>query len=164
MRDNILPASVSATLDGTAYVLRYRAYAFIVYAEQCGRDLLNDFTDVGKELSAIGEAQLKAQAENGPPPAFQLGPIFGRIRDLLWAGLVDAQPNMTRDQVARLFSFAELQDVVNHVARAVQLGLPKKPEGAPAANPTVPGPLHDSVSINGRDSGQPLETLAASPV
>lgn len=164
MRDHILPASVPVTLDGAAYVLRYRAYAFITYAEQCGGDLLHDFTETGKQLAAIGEAQQKALADSLPPPPSNLGPIFARIRDLLWAGLVDAQPAITRDQAARLFSFGELQDVVNHIAKAVQLGLPKQPEDAPPANPIAPGPRLDSASSNGRGSGPASETLAVSPV
>jgi hypothetical protein len=50
MKDNILPASVPVTLDGEAYVLRYRAYAFIFYAEHCGGDLLADLRDVAERM------------------------------------------------------------------------------------------------------------------
>jgi hypothetical protein len=152
MRENILPASVPVTLDDQVYTLRYRAYAFIFYAEHCGGDLLADLRDVA-------EAMQKAQETQGAG----IGTAFGKLRDMLWAGLVDAQPEITRDQVARMFGFSDLQNLMPVMSQALYKGLPQA-EPPAAARPMQPEPGHDLESSNGRVSGQPSEILAVSGV
>jgi hypothetical protein len=152
MKDNILPASVPVTLDGEAYVLRYRAYAFIFYAEHCGGDLLADLRDVAERM------------KNNEDGAGMTG-AFAKLRDLLWCGLVDAQPAITRDQAARLFGLGDLPALLPIMTRALRMGMPETAEPAVAGRPILPEPLRlDSVSSNGGDSGQVSEAIAVSAV
>jgi hypothetical protein len=150
MKDNILPASVPVTLDGEAYVLRYRAYAFIFYAEHCGGDLLADLRDVAERM------------KNNQDGAGMAG-AFGKLRDLLWCGLVDAHPEITRDQAARLFGLGDLPVLLPIMTRALQMGLPETAEVN--GRPILPElPRLDSESNNGGDSGQVCEAVAVSGV
>src|SRR3954470_10315113 len=155
MRENLLSASAEVTLDGKVYVLRYRAYAFIVYAEQCGGDLLFDLRDVAAKLTAMQAAV----ADGG---AMGIGPIMAHLRDLLWAGLADVQPELKRDQVSRLFGFADLNKLTPVIIAALNLALP---QATPAENGRPIGPaliLSDSESSDGAGSGQSSATGAAS--
>jgi hypothetical protein len=143
MRENIISASAEVTLDGKAYVLRYRAYAFIFYAEKTGGDLLADLRDV-----ATGLSSLQSAATGGG--ALSIGPVFAKIRDILWAGLADAQPDLQRDQVARLFGFSDLNELAPLMMAALNLSLPQTvPDRPTAAAPNS----HASESIAGPDSG-----------
>lgn len=149
MKDNILPASVPVTLDGEAYVLRYRAYAFIFYSEHCGGDLLADLRDVAERM------------KNNEDGAGMTG-AFTKLRDLLWCGLVDAQPAITRDQAARMFGLGDLPVLLPIMTAALRMGMP---ETAVDGRPILPEPPRlDSVSSNGGDSGQVSEAIAVSAV
>lgn len=151
MKDNILPASVPVTLDGEAYVLRYRAYAFIFYAEHCGGDLLADLRDVAERM------------KNNEDGAGMTG-AFAKLRDLLWCGLVDAHPEITRDQTARLFGLGDLPALLPLMTQALRMGMPET-AAAVAARPILPEPPRlDSESSNGGDSGQVSEAIAVSAV
>jgi hypothetical protein len=140
-KSNLLDATVPITLDGREFQLRYRALAFIAYAEALKRDLLQDIGEIGKEFTAIGRMAVSAQAEGGEAEIVpvNLAPAFMRIRDLLWAGLIDVQPEMTRDAVARLFGFSDLNEVATTIMAAMRLTLPEtKANGAPAGlRPTI---------------------------
>src|SRR5262245_11874011 len=92
---SISSAAVAVTLDGREYSLRFSALAFIRYAEVLERDLLADIRELGRLVQ--GEDGLIANS----------GQLFLRLRDVLWAGLLDQQPDMTRDDVARLFGLAD---------------------------------------------------------
>jgi hypothetical protein len=151
MRENILPASTEITLDGQAYILRYRAYAFIFYAEKTGRDLLADLREAAGEL-------LQLQAAAAGDGKLSLGPVFAKIRDILWAGLADAHPEIQRDQVARLFGVSDLQTVAPLMMAAINQSLPAAPANPPEAAPIVNH--QPSVPTDGPGSGPSAGTAA----
>jgi len=148
-RENILTASVPVMLDGREYTLRYRAYAFIRYAEELGRELFVDL----KEAHDLFEGMQRS----GDGARF--GAAFGKVRDLIWAGLVDAQPSMTRDQVARMFGPTDLAGILPAVMHAFSK---TSPTSDGAARPTAAVEVQASPRLNGHASGQATESGSAS--
>jgi hypothetical protein len=145
----ILSASVPITLDGREYTLRYRAHAFILYAEQCGGDLLVDVRRMGEALMAAGAAEGAGVAA-----------ICRTVRDVLWAGLAEAQPEIRRDEVGRLFGVADLAAIMPAVAAAIQKTMPETPRPPAAVIATVP----PSPRGNGPDYGPTIGTARESPL
>lgn len=146
---NILSASVKLALDGKEYTLSYRAHAFIVYAEVCKSDLLQDIRGFGEHLKALG----------GAGEGLNAAELFGRLRDLLWAGMLHAHPEILREQVGHLFGFQDLGAILAAITQAIQLTNP-----APAARPILPpGPPEGSRRINGPWSGLGSATDADLP-
>jgi hypothetical protein len=136
---NLIPCSVPIRLDGQDYVVRYRALAFIKYASETGSDLLNDIRRIGTDLAAAGAMQ------NGAGIG---GPIT-TMRDVLWAGLVDAQPILKRDDVARMFGFREIEPIMKAITDALRLSMPEielTPDRPIEVQSLLP-------STNGRGSG-----------
>lgn len=153
MGENIVDPSVEVCLDGQNFILRYRALAFIEYAAKCNSDLLNDVRGLGASLTQIQEL-----AKTGD--IAKLGPMFAKVRDILWAGLVDAQPSLTRDDVSRLFSFRDFQPLMTQISAAIVAGLPEVRPTKPAPSPRR---RSSGALPNGGDSGQSTETPAESP-
>ena len=105
------------------YELRYHAYAFIQYADAVGGDLLHDLRTLGESLRGFEAAQHDADA---PPVA--LAPLLLKIRDALWAGLIEAHPDVTRDDVARMFGFSDLNAIAPVMMQAITRTLPDAPK------------------------------------
>lgn len=148
----ILSASVPITLDGREYVLRYRAHAFIVYAEVSGRDLLMDIRKMGAGLTNAGAAE-----------GAGLALVCGMLRDVLWAGLVDAQPDIQCEDVGRMFGLADLGTIMPAVTAALQKTMPEAPERPTGAvNPASASaaPLPPSPHVNGPGYGPSIVTDA----
>jgi len=143
---NIINASAPVTLMGKQYHLRYLAHAFITYAEECKSDLLRDIRQFeGMQINS---------------DTFDSAKLFSKTRDVLWAGLIDEQPELTRAQVARLFGFGDLMAVMQAVTEAIWLTVPK------ADRPTLPPNVRaigGSQLINGLESGAGFGTVAESP-
>lgn len=142
----VLSASVPIELDGRELQLRYRAYAFIRYAEVCGGDLMNDLTAMGTKIQPD---------ENGK---VNLSELWGIVRDIFWAGLVDAQPDLSRDEVSRMFGLADLMgSVVPAITQAIQKTMPAMEE--------KPRPIkaRREMSGGGRASGHFIAQESASP-
>ena len=159
-RDTILNASVPVTLDGRDYVLRYRAWAFITYLEATGRDLMTDVQELGAMVAA-GQPQPDPAAS--PVAGLQFGRIFLMLRDIIWAGLTDAQPEVKRDDVARMLDLREFPVVTEAVMGALRLTLPDQ---AAAERPTEARSAtngHGSPSAAGTGSGPSSATEAESP-
>ena len=148
-RENILSASVPVVLDGREYVLRYRAYAFIRYAEELQRELFVDL----REAHELFEGMQRS----GDGARF--GAAFSKVRDLIWAGLVDAQPSVTRDQVARMFGPSDLAGILPSVMHAFAK---TSPVSDGAARPTAAAEVQASPRPNGHAFGQATESGSAS--
>lgn len=118
MPENLVNAAVTVTLDGRELVLRYKALAFIRYAEETEGDLLADIRDLG----ALGEG-MKAGGAGA-------GKLFAKVRDVLWAGLLHQQPDVTRDEAARLFGLDDLPALMPAIVKALTGTLPTMPAGA----------------------------------
>jgi hypothetical protein len=146
----VLKASVPINLDGQDYVLRYRALAFIRYAEEVKGDLLEDLAKIGAQMTNAGLAMQTGTGGAG------LGVPLGIVVNVLWAGLVDAQPMLKRDDVARMVDFRSLTVVVPAITQAIQLTMPEtqpdRPIGTRAELPLV--------RVNGLESGPASETPA----
>ena len=163
MSENLVKTDVPVRLDGVDYILRYRALAFIKYADECKGDLLHDIRRIG---GALTEYSKLASADDDGPAAgagsiAMLAPILVTIRDVLWAGLVDAQPMIERDEVSRMFGLNDFPVLVPVITNAVTRGLPT----AEAVRPTKPAPKaagRPSRLTNGADSGLVAETQAGS--
>jgi len=179
MIENLVNPAVPITLDGQDYILRYRAMAFIQYAAECKGDLLHDIRRMGTNLATYGKltAALSAaessaagepageRAPAEPAPAADafatLGPILVTFRDILWAGLIDAQPMIERAEVARMFGLNDFPRLMPLITDAVTRGLPT----GGAARPTKPAPKpagRNSRLTNGGDSGLAAGTQAES--
>ena len=117
MPESLVNAGATIVLDGRELILRYRALAFIRYAEETESDLLADIRDI----SALGEA-LKAGGKGG-------GKLFRMVSDILWAGLLHEQPDMTRDETARLFGLDDLPALMPAITQALRGTLPAAVEG-----------------------------------
>lgn len=154
MKDNILSASVPISLDGREYELRYHAYAFIEYADKCGGDLLADLRGLGEGLRGL------KGGEEAPPVA--LAPLLVKVRDVLWAGLIEAQPELTRENVGRLFGFADLGALTPAMMQALTRTLPDAPKQPPPARPTKAPGRRDSRPADGLASGPSSGIAAAS--
>ncbi len=146
--ENLISATVEIALDGKPYKLRYRAWAFICYAEKVGGDLLADLTAVGRQLQQPPD-------ENGVVP---ISRVMGKLRDVLWAGLTDAHPELTRDQLARMFGVSDLNSLTPAIAQAIGLAMPRQDP----ARPTLPVIALPAISNGSSDSGQSSETVAVS--
>lgn len=127
--------------------MRYRALAFIKYSAECGGDLLNDVRRIGTELVAAGQME----------GAHGVGAPIATMRDILWAGLVDAQPMLKRDDVARMFGFREMEPIMRAITDALRLSMPELDLNA--ARPTIAQSL--SQSPNGLGSGPSSEKESA---
>jgi hypothetical protein len=155
MQDNIVPASVPITLDGRDLVLRYRAHAFIEYAAQCDGDLLLDIRELGQGLAAFGSAV----AGQAAPDVVSFGRVCAKLANVLWAGLADVQPEITRAEVARMFSPADFPTLLPAITRALQASMPEQAE---KPRPTRAAKRRDSTSIDGAASGPVSATEAES--
>ncbi len=155
---NILSASHPIVLDGKRYLLRYRAWAFIKYAEECKGDLISDIRQVGTKISKGALDAIKdSEQESG---VSVLAAALCKLRDIVWAGLIDAQPAMKRDEVAKLLDLRGLNDVLVAVTAAIQLTMP---EGEPD-RPIAPRTEAESIPFaDGQNSGASSETLPESP-
>jgi hypothetical protein len=156
MTENLVNPSVEIRLDGQDFILRYRAFAFIQYAQATGGDLLRDVRALGAQLTEFGELAQAGEIAG-------LGSLFEQVRDILWAGLVDAQPAIARDDVARLFTLADFQPIATAIGAALQAGLPVPKDAG--KRPTMPAPSgrrRSSRSTNGVDSGPVSATEAES--
>ena len=91
------------------------------------------------------------------------GKLFGKVRDILWAGLLHEQPDMTRDQAARLFGLDDLPALMPAIVSALRGSLPAAPPGA-ESRPTKAPAKHrrDGRSIDGSGSGPSSATDAES--
>lgn len=157
MRDNILSASVPISLDGRELVLRYRAYAFIRYSEATGGDLLHDLRQFAFDRKPDGE-------ESGEQAAALSKPLpWAKLRDIVWAGLIDAQPEITRDEVARMFGISELRAIVPAIVEALQKTAPEASKnGRPTRVATRRGSMRTDGLASGPDSGTDAELPPAS--
>lgn len=162
---NILSASVPIKLDGQDFVLRYRALAFMRYAEECKADLLNDYRRIGIELeeSTKGISGKEKNAADDQAAAVSMmddiAKKFPKVRDVLWAGLIDAQPMLKRDDVARFIDFRNLKDVMLAIGEAIKLTMPE----IETSHPPQPRPNpKKSRSAGGPNSGLSLDTPAES--
>ena len=153
--ENLVKASVPIKLDGQDFILRYRAIAFIHYASECKGDLLHDIRRMGAALQDYG--RLLAAGEYAA-----LAPILSTMSDVLWAGLIDAQPALQRDDVTRLFGLVDFPELMPVITQAVTIALPSAGSGG-AVRPIKPATKgRNSRSSNGADSGQNVETQAES--
>jgi hypothetical protein len=148
MPENLVNAAVTVTLDGRELVLRYKALAFIRYAEETEGDLLSDIRDLG----ALGEG-IKAGGAGA-------GKLFGKVRDVLWAGLLHVQPDITRDDAARLFGLDDLPALMPAIVKALTGTLPVSPPGAEPRPTKAPSRRRDGRSIDGSGSGPSSATDA----
>jgi hypothetical protein len=121
---SLVSAAVQVTLDGRELLLRYSALAFIRYAEVLDRDLLADFRELGQQAQ---EAQVQGI------DFAKSGKLLGSIRDMLWAALIDRQPEIDREQVARLFGYEDLGRIMPAIIQAMRATNP-----ATAAEPPRP--------------------------
>ena len=114
---SLVHAAVPISLDGRQFVLRYRALAFIRYAEETSGDLLADIRTLGEAGQAMQE-NAAAGKTAGP------GGMFAKLRDIVWAGLLDQQPETTRDDAARLFGLEDLPELMTAIGAAIRGTLP----------------------------------------
>jgi len=151
--ENLVNASKPIKLDGQDFILRYRAIAFIQYAAECKGDLLHDIRRMGAALQDYG--RLLAAGEYAA-----LAPILATMSDVLWAGLIDAQPAIVRDDVTRMFGLVDFPALMPVITQAVTMALPAA--GSPA-RPMKPAPKgRGSRLSSGNGSGQSAETQAES--
>jgi hypothetical protein len=61
------------------------------------------------------------------------------LRDLLWAGLIDEDPGLTREAVGGLVGMAELAGIWNAVTRALGAGLGELTRPDPSGPPQAAG-------------------------
>jgi len=145
---NILDASVALTLGGKVYRLSYRAHAFIMYAEVCGADLLQDIRSFGERFSGITGVENVNSAQ-----------LFIKVRDMFWAGLLEHDPNADRLAVAHLFGFSDLIPIMGALTEALRLTAP-----AAETRPINPPPDEShGARINGLASGAVSEIPAELP-
>ena len=145
----VLKASVPLNLDGQDFVLRYRALAFIRYAEEVKGDLLEDLAKIGAHMTNAG---LAIQAGRGAGLTVPLGIVV----NVLWAGLVDAQPTLTRDDIARMVDFRGLEVLIPAITEAIRLTMPETQANRPIGTRDEL-PL---ARVNGLESGPVSETQA----
>jgi hypothetical protein len=108
---NKLLSKIPIQLDGEPRILEYTMYSIIKLDEECGINLFDPeslkslFPDMvklvqdGASEDQIGQALLKS-----------LKPRF--VTQLLWAGLVSNEPDLTLDEVARRFKADDLVQLV----------------------------------------------------
>ena len=156
MTENLVNTSVPIKLDGQDFILRYRAIAFIHYAAECKGDLLHDIRRMGAELQGYGK--LLAAGEFAA-----LAPVLQTMSDVLWAGLIDAQPTIAREDVTRLFGLVDFPELMPVITQAVTIALPAAGSGATRPiKPATKNAARNSRLSNGADSGAVAETQAES--
>jgi len=161
MSENLVNTAVEVRLDGVDYILKYRALAFIKYADECKGDLLRDIRRIGGALTEYGKLA-SAGDDDGPAAGSiaTLAPILVTIRDVLWAGLVDAQPMIQREEVGSMFGLNDFPVLVPVITDAVMRGLPTPDPVRPTKPARAAG--RSSRLNNGADSGLVAGTQAAS--
>ena len=152
MSGGILQSSVPIRIDGQDLILRYRALAFIRYAEECKSDLFGDLSKVMSQLSTEGQAILAGQVGAG------FGAHLATLVNILWAGLVDAQPMLKRDDIARMVDFRNLPETMSGITEAIKLTMPETKQDRPIE---ARAELL-SVRVNGLESGPASEIPAES--
>jgi hypothetical protein len=113
--ESLVNAAATVMLDGRQLVIRYRALAFIRYAEETESDLLADIREIG----ALGQG-----IQSGGAGA---GKLFAKVRDILWAGLLHEHPETTRDDAARLFGLDDMPKLMPAIVQALRGSLPEAP-------------------------------------
>ena len=162
---SLVQAAVGLTLEGREHELRFSAYAFIRYAEETKGDLLADIAELGNRITAMQKLTV-AIGEGGEPSAEPresiTGPMFAKMRDVVWAGLLDREEGVTRDQVARMIHFGAIFDVMTAVTQAIRLTMPQETSARPprAARPPK---RRDGAMIDGSGSGPSSETVQELP-
>jgi hypothetical protein len=124
----LLNPSVQVMLDKERH-LCFGAAAFIEFKDYRGQDLLLFMRDLGAKFQS-------ATDENGnPSPTFEM-PLKD-VRDVLWAGLVHEDEDLTPKQVGNLFSLRDVPELIPQIMEAFALGLPETPD-RPRRAPVVP--------------------------
>jgi hypothetical protein len=161
--ENLVKTDVPVRLDGVDYILRYRALAFIRYADECKGDLLHDIRRIGGALQEYGKSASAGDDAGGAGGSLAtLAPILVTIRDVLWAGLVDAQPMIQREEVGSMFGLNDFPVLVPVITDAVTRGLPTADPVRPTKPAAKPAPARNSRLSNGADSPHVAGTQAAS--
>ncbi len=127
---------VKVVLDKERH-LCYGAAAFIEFKEQFGYDLLKymkGMSDKFGELKQTQEFPLK------------------EFRDVLWAGLIHEDPELTPRDVSNMFSLLNLGDLLPLVMEAFTLGMPKITTSN-GAGPRM-APVHKKRKSTGALSGE----------
>lgn len=131
-----LNPSVPITLDKERSLL-YGAAAFIEFKEATGRDLLETFRELsGPKYRATITVEDADGEKELPNPDFEL-PVKV-VRDILWAGLIHEDENLTLKQVSNMFTPGTMKNIIPLVAKAFTLGLgdqkadEERPRRAPA--------------------------------
>jgi hypothetical protein len=149
--NNLVNAAATVTLDGRTLTIRYRALAFIRYAEETDSDLLADIREIG----ALGQG-----IQSGGAGA---GKLFAKVRDILWAGLLHEQPEFTRDETARLFGLDDMPTLMPAIVSALRGSLPEAADnGARPTKAAAKARRRDGRSTDGSGSGPSSATAAAS--
>lgn len=162
MSENLVNTAVPIRLDGVDYILRYRALAFIRYADECKGDLLHDIRRIGGALTEYGKLAAADDDAGGAGGSLAtLAPILVTIRDVLWAGLVDAQPIIGREDVGRMFGLNDFPTLVPVITDAVTRGLPTVEQVRPTKPAAKPAPVRSRLN-SGADSPHVAGTQAAS--
>jgi hypothetical protein len=147
--NNLVNAAATVVLDGRTLTIRYRALAFIRYAEETDSDLLADIREIG----ALGQG-----IQSGGAGA---GKLFAKVRDILWAGLLHEQPDTTRDEAARLFGLDDMPTLMPAILSALRGSLPEV-TGETRPTKAAKARRHDGRLTDGSGSGPSSATAAAS--
>jgi hypothetical protein len=150
VHENLIPASVGLPLDGRPFVLRYRTLAFLTYASTYGRDIITDIA----ELSKVA-ASPTSRGADGTVTIGGTAATLVRLCEILWAGLVDAQPDLKPEDLYTLIGIADIDRGLT--AAVMAMGLSAGPVRSTAADepagPTQPVSAATSLLVSGSDFG-----------
>jgi hypothetical protein len=142
----LLNPSVQVTLDRERY-LCYGAAAFIEFRDMRGEDLLLFMRSLGEKF--------KVSQQEGMP--------LKDLRDVLWAGLVHEDAELTAKQVGNLFTIRDIPDLMPKIMEAFALALPEA-KADPRKAPATPKKKtnHSIVPSTGAESTELLPSNSAS--
>lgn len=105
--------------------LCYGAAAFIEFKEHTGKDLLKLMRELAAKFSAMAPDPDRTDAEEPEIP-------FKEFRDILWAGLVHEDPDLTPREVSNMFTLPSMLELIPAVMDAFALSMPRsKPDESP---------------------------------
>jgi hypothetical protein len=125
----LLNPSVKVTLDRDRHLL-YGAAAFIEFRELRGEDLMRFMQRLAGQFQA--STVETADGSTVPNPEFEI-PVKD-LRDLLWAGLIHEDEDLTPKQTGNLFTLRDIPTLIPLIAEAFALAMPVTP-GRPQKAP-----------------------------
>jgi len=120
---SVKPKSIEILIGGKTYVIRFTLNSFIELEEMYG-DVENAMKQLSGEILTDEKGTSIIDEETGEP---KRKVSFKAVRNMLYAGLISAQPDITKADVGN-FEFSDFSDIMAKLMEALTGSLPEQKE------------------------------------